>query len=356
MNQGTPIRNQVIPPPESKNSGLLSPSGLYSGHADQNLVDQVTVLEREGPSLFWKLLLLDFLVLCSAAWFGFSSMRYLVEGSSGWFVLIAFLFWSAASVLEDFLQKKIPRRLLVILIETLLLVGFFFTYAWQVLIVTGFVIVCCLAWGYFSARRELRDSIQIRFFTASSGVIGKVITAALILLVAMYASISMASGSFFIPQSGFDAFFSRASIVAGVFFPGVPINGSFNDFAQTFAQNQLKTEPAYEKLSSAEQQQALTDATAQVTASFTPTPTPNESTSDVFYSYFAGLSSRLQDQFGDIFVLVWGLILFLILRSIGIIVVWIAQFFTLIFYEFFLAIGFMKITEATETKETIDVM
>jgi uncharacterized membrane protein len=54
--------------------------------------------------------------------------------------------------------------------------------------------------------------------------------------------------------------------------------------------------------------------------------------------------------------LAWGAILFLVLRSIGIIVVWIAQLFSLVFYEFFLAVGFMKISEEMQTKETIDFM
>ena len=251
-----------------------------------------------------------------------------------------------------FSKRTFPIDNLVFL-ESVALVAFFYSYPLQVLNLTALVVAVSTVWGYFSIRGELRNSLRIRFFAASSRAISKVATAALIFLIAMYAAVSIGRGNFFVPQNYFNGFFDWSSGIVANFYPGIPLDGSFGDFAQAVAQEQLKNNATFESLPADQQSQVLAASTAQIAGSFTPTPSATEPTREVFYSYFIAMASKLQGQFGNGFIFVWGLILFLILRTIAILAVWIAQFVTLVFYEFFLAIGFVAISEESESRELI---
>jgi hypothetical protein len=314
------------------------------------------------PPGYWKSILLDIFAVGLAALFGWTFSRYLAGGISFWFVGTALLLWGSASVIEGFLQLDIPRRFLIIFLESIALVIFFYAYAWQALAIAVIIVLVCLLWGYFSVRRELRNTIELRFFTASGKVLGKVITAAVVFMIIMYASLASGNGNFFVSQNGFDALFSWGAQFVNNFYPTVPLTGSFGDFAQAVARMQLQGNPQFQSLTPAEQSEALSDSASQVVGAFTggnasgtvaTSPAASEPTSNVFYSYLSNIFVNLQNRFGAGFVGVWGLALFLILRSVGIIVVWVAQFVALLFYELLLATGFMKITEQTATKEKI---
>lgn len=306
--------------------------------------------------------MLDIVAVLIAGLFGYSFAKYLAGGISFWFVLAALLLWCAIAVLEGFLQKKAARRFWVIVLESLALIGFFYRYAWQALGITFVLVLLCLLWGYFSGRRQLQNAIEVRFFTTSGKVVGKVITAAVIFMIVMYASLANNNGNFFVSESGFDAFFSWSAGFINNFYPTVPLTGSFNDFAEAVARMQLQGNPAFQSLTPADQDAALASSAQQMaamfsnsssTASTTAAAVIAEPTSNVFYGYFQGLFAEWQARFNNLFVGAWGLVLFLILRSIGIIVVWVGQFVALMFYELLLATGFMKISEEPATKEII---
>ena len=329
------------------------------------MVSSTKVISGGTPTSFWKPALLDAFALIFAGAFGYSFARYLAGGFSFWFVFAALLFWGAASVIEGFLQRSLSRRFLILFFESLALVGFFYNYAWQALAITAIIVLFCLLWGYGSVRREIGNTIEVRFFTASGKVLGKVITAAAIFMVVMYASLMNDRGNFFVSQNGFDVFFTWAAGFVNNFYPTVPLNGSVGDFAQSVARMQLQGNQQFQSLPAQEQSTILAQSAKQImdtlsngssmaaTAS-TTTIVATEPTSNVFYNYLAGLSQKLQARFNTIFIGAWGLALFLILRGIGIIVVWIAQFTSLIFYELLLATGFMKISEQPATKEIIE--
>ncbi len=282
-------------------------------------------------------------------------MRFLAGGSF-WWVSAALLIWSAVSVIVGFIQKDAGRRFLVALLESIAMVAFFYTLAWQALAVTALVVLLCLLWGYFSIRRELRNTIEIRFFTASGKMVGKIITAAVVFVIIMYGSLANNNGSLFVSQGVFNSFFNWTGAFVNKFYPTVPVTGSFGDFAQAIAEMQLANNPAFQSLPPAEQNQAVADSAQQFMNGFTTsTSAATMPTSNVFYDYIVHLFADLQNRYNDFFIGSWGLLLFLILRSIGIIVVWVGQFAAAILYEILLATGFLKIAEHPATKETIEI-
>jgi len=327
-------------------------------------MNRVSTVSIDDPQDGWKAWILDVLAVLGASLFGYWFMRYLAGGFSFWFTLAALFFWGAMSVLEGFLQKNISRRLWVMLLESIALIAFFYAFAWQALAITAVLVFLCLVWGYFSVRRELRNSIEIRFFTASSRVVGKVMTGAVIFMIVMYASLMNSNGNLFVSQGGFNAFFSWTAGFVNNFYPTIPLNGSFGDFTQAVAKMQLQGNPAFQSLAPAQQDQALAQSSNEIATTLSGAPTGasttvaaatlNEPVNNALYNYFSSLTTELRNKFGDTFIGVWGLILFLILRSIAFIAVWIAQFIALIFYELLLATGFMKVTESPATREVLE--
>jgi hypothetical protein len=321
----------------------------------------VTVINTDPRRNLWKEVVIDIFSIITAGLFGYFFARYLAGGFSFWFSLGAIFFWGASSVLQGFLQAKLSRRIGIIALEAVALIAFFYMYAWTLLAAVFFIVVVFLLWGYFAIRRELTNSIELRFFTASSRVIGKVVTAAVIFMVIAYGSLANANGNFFLSEQGFNVFFTWAADFIKNFYPTLPLNGTVGDFAQAMAQLQLQNDSSFQSLPTTEQTSVLQQSATQVvgviadsTSTTAVATVQSEPASTAFYTYFASLVSKLQDKFNGWFVGIWAIGLFLILRSIGIVVVWASQFVAMIFYEILLASGFMKITDQPATKEVIE--
>jgi hypothetical protein len=343
-----PIPPQPIPgtPPNKQNR--------------QNFVDEVAVVTEERRTALWKTLILETTAVIFAGCFGYCFALYLVALASFWPVLITLLLWSAAEVIVDFLEKNGTRRWLFAALESAALVIFFHTYPLAALIAAAVISFLLLTWGYYSVRRELRNTVQIRFFTASGKAVGKVVTAAVVFIVIMYASLTTGTGNFFVSPAGFTEIFNWGSKVVDYFYPTIPFGGSFGDFAQAIARVELEGNSQFQNLTPSEQNLALSQSANDIVSSFASSTAPNTAiasstpTQNAFYDYLAGLSAQLQDRFDGWFAEAWGLVFFLILRGIGVIVVWIGQLVAMIFYEILLAAGFMKIREESTTKETVD--
>ncbi len=358
MNRMDPM---TPPPPAPENPaqsrGLISPDRIYQKQGGANLMNPVHFGAGDRDGALWRSASIDAAAVILAGLFGYAFARYLAGGTI-WFAFAALLGWCAASVIEGFLANQPGRRFLIALLETLAALASFYSYGWQALALGGLLLFGCLMWGYFSMRRSIGNSIEVAFFAASGRAVGKVVTGAVIFMIVMYAALTNNNGNFFVSQTGFNAFFGWTASFVNNFYPSVPLTGSFGDFADAVARVQLENNPQFHSLTPAQQSQALTQAAGAIVGSFTAPPdapavSSSTATSNVFYNYLAGWSARLGQRFSTGFVGAWGLLLFLILRSIGIIVVWAGQFVALLAYEILLASGFMKITEESATREVV---
>jgi hypothetical protein len=267
----------------------------------------------------------------------------------------------AAAVLQGLLQSDPTRRFLIAFLESIALVSLFYTYAWQALAVAGIIVLACLMWGYGAIRREVRNTVEIRFMTASHKVVSKLMTGSLIFMIIMYAALTNSNGNFFVSRSAFDRLFGWVGQVVNNFYPTVPVSGSFNDFAKALARVELQNSSQFQSLTPPQQDQTLAQAAHEITTVFTDATgtkqfavNPTDTTDNVLYAYLGNLSAGLRDRFANAFVGAWGLILFVTLRSLGIVAVWAGQIFALIVYELLLAIGIIKISEVPATKETVE--
>ncbi len=297
--------------------------------------------------------------VASALCFGWFYFHYLSVASSPWYLFAAFLLFSACSTSQVFLAKKLGRRTLVILGESVALVACFLFYdSWLIAGIAGLVAFAVLLWGCLTSRSALRGSIEIQFFRIARSVLGKVVTALVLVMILVYVPQAESQGQpVFVARGDFHVFFDWAEGVVNGFYPNVPLAGSFGAFAENIARTELEKNPAFGSLSQSEQDGAVAQAAAQLTGSVTQitkvAPAPGETVSDVAYDYLVATLVALRDHFQTQFIVVWAIMLFCILRMIGIAFVWVAEFASLIVYEILLATGFMHIDKITQTQEVI---
>lgn len=294
----------------------------------------------------------------SALFFGYSYFRYLTAGFSPWYVLGAALLFSACSALQVFLAKGPGRRTFVVFLEAAMLMISFILYdGWQIIGVTALIVFAVLLWGYFVGRGHSRNSVEVQFFNTTRNVLGKVTTALLLFMILVYAP-GVDGHVAFMPQQTFATFFDWSSGFLNTFYPNIPFTGSFGAFSESFAKMELAGNPTFQTMSQLQQSTAVTQATEQLTQGIKQAtglaPTADEPMSEVAYRYVIAALGNLKEKFQDRFIIVWAALLFIVLRSIGVIFVWLAQFVSLIIYEILLAAGFMHIGEAVQTKEVVE--
>jgi len=322
----------------------------------QNLINQNKASGIGSKPGLYKAIALDALSIATALFVSYAYFAYLTSGLSAWFLLTALLLFATCSALQAFLTKNATRRSLVILGEALALVIFFVrSDEWQILLSAFVILALILLWGYFAGRSRVRSSIEVQFFGTTYTVIGKVTTAILLFLMLVYVP---QVGGALIPRDSFKTLFDWSTNFLNDFYPNVPFNDSFANFSEGIAKMELNGNPAFQALPASDQATAVSQASGAIAASVAQatgiTPGSTEQVSDVVYDYIATAFGNWQNHLDDRFILIWMIALFLVLRTIGIVFVWAAQFIALIFYEILLASGFMHISQSPQTKENLE--
>ncbi len=323
----------------------------------QNLINPSKINTAVRPPGYWRSFGLDVFSVLSAALFGYLYYRYLTQGLSVWFLLGALTLFGVASVMEAMLSKSALRSMFVIILETVAALAFFWKDDPQILGIIAVIMIAMLSWGHFSARARLRNGIEIPFFGASGDMLGKFTTGLLLFMILAYVP-QIGGNALVLSQQSFRTFFDWTSGFINSFYPELSLGGSFGDFAQSVSKMELANNPSFQSLNAAQQNVALQQATDQFTQNFlqgaaSGTIATSSPASDAFYNVLNGVLGAWQSQSSGWFDVGWVTVLFIGLRTLGILFVWLAQFISLIFYELLLALGFMKITEETHPREVI---
>ncbi len=323
---------------------------------NQNLINPSKISTTQRPTGTWRSLGLDAAAVFSAALFGYCYYRYLTQGWSVWFLFATLTLFGVTSVMEMFLSKNGWRSMLVILLETAAMLGFFWRDNTTVLGVIAAIMIVMLVWGHFSAHAQVRNGIEIPFFSASGDMLGKFTTAVLLIMILAYVP-KIGGNALIVSQKSFRTFFDWTSGMVSSFYPELSLNGSFGDFAQSVSKMELANNPSFQSLNDAQKNIALQQATTQFTQNFlhdaSGTIATSSLTSDAFYNVLNGVLNAWQSQSSGWFDVGWVTVLFIGLRTLGIFFVWFVQFFCLVVYELLLALGFMKISEEPHSREVI---
>lgn len=335
-------------------AGTMKPTVPVPG---QNLINQARSVNFTRPPGFWKSIVLDLLSVFSALFLGYSYLQYLARGFSPWYLFGAFLAFSACSALQVLLTKGAMRLTLVIFSEAVALVVCFVFYTdLQIVFIAGVVAFLALLWGYFASRLEAQNELEIRFFKVTRNVLGKVMTAVLLVMIIVY--VPQAQGDrIFVSRENFKVFFDWTAGLLNPFYPSIPFTGSFGNFSESFAKAGLADNPSFKALTVAQQNTALEQAAAELSGTVARatgiTPTQNDQVSDVAYDYTIASLMNMKNKFSTQFIIIWIILLFLTLRVVGIVFVWIAECASLVVYEILILAGFMRIEGIPQTKEQV---
>ena len=317
-------------------------------------IERVERLRR--PPGFYKLIILDICSIAAAFFVGYAYAEFMKGAWSSAILLGAFFAVIIVSALEALLEKNAWRRIGILIIEVVAFFIPFYAQNPQLLGISAAIICVFFMVGYAQCRSELSHGMTIRFFQSTHGVVAKTVTALLLAGVVLYIP-HVGSGPIFINESGFTVVFDWAAGLAGNFYPTLTLTGSLADFSASVAKESLSGNATFSALSPGDQAAALSAGTTEVEGNFSKffiaTSTPSSMMSDVAYRSIETTLQMWRARSFFWFSLAWGISVFLVLRTIGVIAVWIGQFFTMIVYELLLAAGAVRITEEAQTKEVI---
>jgi hypothetical protein len=303
-----------------------------------------------------KRLVLDAAAVCAAAAFGFSYYGYLTHGYPVWVLLAMLTLFAAIFALGVFIIDGVRHALVLALLESLAAIAFFWRIDWRVLLVTGGITFVFLIWGHFSGRHRIENSITVPFLGSTGTALGKFTTGALIFMILIYVP-KVNGNPLVVSEKSFGTFFDWAANVVNDFYPSVSLHGTFGSFSESIARMELANNPSFQNLSPDAQKAVVSQQTKQFEATFlgnaSSTVVASSSASDAFYNVLQGMAGAWQTEAGGWFLIGWIAVVFIALRSIGVVFNWIAQFVTLMGYELLLATGFIKVHEEEHIREVI---
>ncbi|MGB7958060.1 MAG: hypothetical protein WCF77_04460 [Minisyncoccia bacterium] len=326
----------------------------------QNLINQIRVEKLEPISKaegFYKSIILDVLAVMAAFFMGCAYFLFL-QGTWPFIVPVcAFLILTVATAMEALLEGSLKRRIEILILEAVVLLVPFYATDVRLLATCAVIVLIFFLIGYLQSRSELDHGTTVRFFRSTHGVTAKTVTAMLLVAIILYLPMASA-GKFFIGEPEFGAFFDWAAGLIGNFYPAISFTGSLDDFAQSVAKNELAGAATFTALSPANQSAAILAGTGQIeenlSKSLGVTLSSSSPMSDVAYAAIKNMLQSWSVRFSIWFLAGWALAVFLILRSVGVLVVWVSQFLTMIVYEMLLSSGAIRIVEQPQTKEVIE--
>ena len=332
------------------NANLIRPDAI-ARHAEIPVV----VADREPGYRFG--FGLDIASLIAMAGFGFSYLRYLAGLLSPWIVVGVMVLAGVLVGLQALLIKDGRRRFWIMVGQVFAMGIFFYNFDFGFLLLALGLMLLCLWWGYAQTRHEMAYSTEIRFFANTKGVLGKYITGILLFMVLLYVP-QLTPSRAFLPEGTFTDFFNWSADMVSQWYPGIPLSGSFGDFAQQIAEHELQTNPAYQALPVQSQSMTIASSAQSLIDSFSKnlgqSIQASDTVSSVMYGYILHTLADWQNKFSSIFLVGWTVIIFVVLRSIGIVFVWIGQLLLAAAYEILLAAQVITVKQEPTTQERIE--
>lgn len=322
----------------------------------ENFIKQIPMERESMPRGFYKAIILDSLSVISAGVFSYSYYAYLAGKASFWFPTIALAVFLIFSILETILIKNLKRRTLVVVLEIAALFAFFYTLPSGLLVTAMGVSLLFSVWGEINARAEIANTMEPNYFKVARARGAKLVSAVVLMVIIIYFPKFNVRENF-ISRATFDGFFSWTAGVVEKIYPGVNLRGTITDFAEDLAFSQTQKIPGFEALPVPIQEKTTKEAAKvilqNISTKVKTDAKPSESVSDVAYSIVTSNIERLKNEHSAEFRLVWTILLFLAVRSFGVILVPIIAIIIYVLIHLMLALNFIFVAGETRTKETL---
>jgi hypothetical protein len=322
----------------------------------QNLINQVSVEKVVRPAGFYTGIVIDTLAVVAALIAGLCYRVFLYGTLNVAYLLIAVGVFLVFAVLSMMLNPGVNRRVGVLAAQAVALCTFFYDTELQLLIPTVGALLLFFVWGDYLGQRELDQSLNIRFFRIARSQLAKLVTGMVIAGV-VFALPQWSAQDDFIPQAKFQVVYNWGAGLFARYYPDIRVNSSVENFAESLAVYQLKSNKDYAS-ATPEVQARIADTTTKelitkMASLLRLTADIQGSFSIALYDFLRLTMADWQKQYSTEFIIVLGIAVFLVVRGLATIFYFIALAVAFFLYQILIASNVIAVLGETRTKEII---
>jgi hypothetical protein len=260
--------------------------------------------------------------------------------------------------LESVLIKEFSRLASFLFFNTLALASMFVLAPSVSLFIGSFLAFLFFLWGAANGRQEIVNSLRLRIAFTASFVMPKAVTALSLFIAAAYIG-AIQHSHILVSRNLFLQLVLPTESVVDYLLPGVTYNETTREAIQKYSENVVARNPEANKLSEADRTH-LADSYATDFKNhlredyFKVDLRDNEPVIDLLYraftAYIANIPTTTTATYAS---LIFALILFLVIRSIGTPFYYVVIVFAVLIYQLLRASGFLVVALDTRSKEIL---
>lgn len=322
-----------------------------------NFASQVKPEVINRPPGFYKAIALDVFAVAAAVALSFSYRLYLDGGLNITILVLSIFPFALLSLFETLFTKGFWRRFTVITLEVFALASFFYDQPRNFLLSVVAGAFVFLIWGEIESRRELRNSLDIRFFRVARLHLKKFSTALALVLVLLYLP-RFDSATPLVSQPTFDGFFGAAARAVGKIYPEINFNASVGEFAESIARLQLGVDSKFKILPPVDQENTIQFFADQIITSFKKNLGieigASKPLNNLFYDFTTTVLGDWQKKSAGGFIIGWAIGVFLIIRGFGTLFYWLTGLIGFFLFHFMIAANIATVLYESHNKEVAE--
>ncbi|TSC82376.1 MAG: hypothetical protein G01um101420_387 [Parcubacteria group bacterium Gr01-1014_20] len=313
------------------------------------------------PPGFYKGLVLDILTVASALLLSFSYKTYLLGNVRFGILAASLLLFLILTTVEVFAVSSLQRRSLIMVLEVIALLSFFYDRADGVLFVTGGLMLLLSTIGEITSRQFLSNSLEIKFYKTSRLKISSMATALAIMFVILYLPKVNVDNiniqNIFVTPEGFQTVYAWSSGITKRLYPEVDVNSTIEKLARDIAVFKLENLEEFKALTPKDKESSIENEARQFIKElgnrFQTAISGENPTNEIFYKLMIATLEKWKNSMGNWFLAGWLLIFFLIAKGVGILVSFVASFLAFTVMQLLLGINFLHMAGENRMKETV---
>lgn len=313
------------------------------------------------PAGYYKSIAINTLTVLSAVFLSFCYKVYLGGSLRFGILILSILLFLILTAIETFTIASLQRRSLIIVLETIGLLSFFYDRSDGILFITGGIILLLATFGEIGSRRFISNSLEIRLYKTARMKISQTTTALAIMFVVLFLPKVNVDNiniqNIFITPKGFEAVYSWSSGLINRLYPEIDVNSTIDKLAHDIALFRLEGIEDFKTLTPKDKENSIEEASRQfikeLNNRFQTAITGENATNEVFYKLVIATLEQWKNKFGVWFLSGWLIAFFLIAKGIGYILSIFASFLTFTIMQLLLGVNFIHMAGESRMKENI---
>lgn len=303
-------------------------------------------------------MIFDALAVILAAAVGYGCLLYFSGAVNFLLFASAAALFMVMSFFSYLFAKDRPHRMISACLQIFAFLIFFYSVKVSALLSALGILVVFYLFAQHGAYAAFENSLKFKFGPVARAYMKKIFVGFALAAIVLYLP-QWQSNNVFIPQPKFQQWYDGFASLSQRFYLGVDLTASVGTFAESIVGAQLSTNPQFSALSLNQQKDVLRKGVEELMANMSKNLgfklTANMSLSESFYRYLVNLFTNFKNQFGDSFLAVWAVVLFVIVWSTGTLLMWLVVLAGYLLFELFSAFNIVHIGGESRIKEIVEL-